>query len=296
MSEPTPIALLFIAVGFGLATVAVFFALTTLWRGVPPDQRGNMDRPPAAIRLLWPAIRLFSHFLGSRLAVDRLVATQKRLQGAGLDYMLLPEQFFGVQATSAALALILAIVLLPLAPLHFLAWLLLLPLAGFFYPLLWLRDRRTRRRQEILRLLPVYLDFISMAVEAGLNLSGAIAQVVEKGPPGTLRFEFSRVLREIRSGLSRADALRRLAERVDLAPMYSFVGAVIQTERTGGSFGPVLKAMANQRRTERFQAAEKIAMEAPVKLIAPLVLFIFPVTFIILAFPLVMKFLSSGTL
>jgi tight adherence protein C len=90
--------------------------------------------------------------------------------------------------------------------------------------------------------------------------------------------------------------LRRLAERVDLAPMYSFVGAVIQTERTGGSFGPVLKAMANQRRTERFQAAEKIAMEAPVKLIAPLVLFIFPVTFIILAFPLVMKFLSSGTL
>jgi tight adherence protein C len=87
-----------------------------------------------------------------------------------------------------------------------------------------------------------------------------------------------------------------MADRADVDPVYSFVGAVIQAERSGGSVGPVLKSMANQRRTERFQAAEKLAMEAPVKLVGPLVLFIFPVTFIVLAFPLVMKFLSQGTL
>jgi tight adherence protein C len=283
-----------VALGIGLATILLFWAVATLWRTLPPDQREYLDPPPAPIRLLWPLVRFFGHFLGAWVAVDRLQSIQQRLRGAGLDYMLLPEQFFGLQATAAFIALLLGIPLLALnlpgGPL----WLVLLPVIGFYYPWLWVRDTRLRRRKAILKMLPVFLDFISMAVEAGLNLSGAIAQVVEKSPPGPLRFEFSRVLREIRAGVSRADALRRMADRADLDPVYSFVGAIIQAERSGGSLGPVLKAMAHQRRTERFQAAEKLAMEAPVKLVGPLVLFIFPVTFIVLAFPLVMKFLSQG--
>jgi tight adherence protein C len=296
MSEMLPIPLLLIAAGFGIAAAALFYAVAGLWSKLPPDQRENMDRPPLPVRLLWPLVCFFSYFIGSRLPVDRLQIVQKRLQGAGLDYMLLPEQFFGLQASSASLFLLLATLLFPFVPSAWLVWLALLPVAGFFYPWLWVVDTRARRRRAIQKMLPVYLDFISMAVEAGLNLSGAISQVVEKGPQGALRFEFSRVLREIRSGLSRADALRRMADRTDLAPMYSFVSTVIQAERTGGSLGPTLKTMANQRRIERFQAAEKIAMEAPVKLVGPLVLFIFPVTFIVLAFPLAMKFLSQGTL
>lgn len=296
MSNTQPLLLILIACAFGIAVVALFFALANLWTALPDEERENMDRPPLPIRLLWPLVRMFSYFFGSRLPVDRLQAIQKRLQGAGLDYMLLPEQFAGVQATSAALALVMAALLFPLIPAAFRLWLLVLPLAGYFYPWLWVVDTRARRRRAIQKMLPVYLDFISMAVEAGLNLSGAISQVVEKGPAGALRFEFSRVLREIRSGLSRADAMRRMADRVDLDPMYSFVSTVIQAERTGGSLGPTLKIMAGQRRIERFQAAEKIAMEAPVKLVGPLVLFIFPVTFIVLAFPLVMKYLSQGTL
>jgi tight adherence protein C len=295
MSEPN-YATLFIALGIGLAVTLLLAAVVNLWRALPPEQRENLDPPPRPVRLLWPLIRFFSHFLGTRLPVDRLQSIQKNLQGAGLDYMLLPEQFFGLQATSAFIFLLLAVPLagmnIPGGPL----WSFLLPVLGFFYPWLWVRDTRLRRRKAILKMLPVFLDFISMAVEAGLNLSGAIAQVVEKSPPGPMRFEFSRVLREIRAGLSRADALRRMADRTDLDPVHSFVGAVVQAERSGGSLGPVLKTMANQRRTERFQAAEKLAMEAPVKLVAPLVLFIFPVTFIILAFPLAMKFLSQGTL
>ena len=291
-----PFFQLLVALGFGLAVALLFLTVVTLWRDLPADQNENLDRPPRPIALLWPLVRFYGYFLGNHLPVTRLQAIQKTLQGAGLDYMLLPQQFFGLQATSASIALLFAFLLLPVAPIHALLWLALLPVAGFFYPLLWVRDTRLRRRKAILKMLPVFLDFISMAVEAGLNLSGAIAQVVEKGPPGPLRFEFSRVLREIRAGLSRADALRRMADRADLDPVYSFVGAIIQAERSGGSLGPVLKSMATQRRTERFQMVEKIAMEAPVKLVAPLVLFIFPVTFIILAFPLVMKFMAQGTL
>ncbi len=285
-----------IAAGFGISAAILFHAVATLLSGLPPEPRDNMDRPPGPVRLLWPVVRLFSQVAGARLSVYRLQSIQKRLQGAGLDYMLLPEQFVGLQAASATGFLIVALLLLPLTPAPFRGSLALLPAAGFFYPWLWVIDTRARRRRAIQKMLPVYLDFISMAVEAGLNLSGAISQVVAKGPPGALCFEFSRVLREIRSGLSRADALRRMAERIDLPAIHSFVGAVIQAERAGGSLGPVLKTMAGQRRIERFQEAEKIAMEAPVKLVGPLVLFIFPVTFIVLAFPLVMKYMNHGTL
>ena len=96
--------------------------------------------------------------------------------------------------------------------------------------------------------------------------------------------------------MSRADALRRMAERLDITEVTSFISAVVQAERMGASLGGVLRLQAEQRREERFQRAEKAAMEAPIKLVFPLIAFIFPVTFIILAFPIAMKFLGQGIL
>ncbi len=148
----------------------------------------------------------------------------------------------------------------------------------------------------MVRALPVYLDFITMCVEAGLNLAGAFGQALEKAPRGPLRNEIAIVLRDLRAGLSRAEALRRMADRLDIAEITGFISAVIQAEKMGASLATVLRLQAEQRRDERFQRAEKQAMEAPIKLVGPLVLFIFPVTFIVLAFPIVMKFLSEGIL
>jgi tight adherence protein C len=135
-----------------------------------------------------------------------------------------------------------------------------------------------------------------MCVEAGLNFQGALTQAMEKAPPGALRNEFAIVLRDMRSGLARADALRRMADRLDIGEITSFVSAIIQAEKMGASLANVLRVQAEQRRAERFQRAEKMAMEAPVKLVAPLIIFIFPVTFIILGFPIVMKFMGEGML
>ena len=101
-------------------------------------------------------------------------------------------------------------------------------------------------------------------------------------------------MRDIRAGASRADALTRMAERLDIKAVSAFVRAVIQAEKLGSSMSKVLKVQSDQRRNERFQRAEKLAMEAPVKLIFPLMAFIFPVTFMILAFPIVMKFMHQG--
>ncbi len=119
---------------------------------------------------------------------------------------------------------------------------------------------------------------------------------MEKATPGPLRNEFAVVLRDLRAGLSRADALRRMAERLDIQEITGFVSSIVQAEKMGASLGNVLRVQSDQRRSERFQRAEKQAMEAPVKLVFPLVLFIFPVTFIILLFPIAMKFVGEGML
>jgi len=133
-------------------------------------------------------------------------------------------------------------------------------------------------------------------VESGLNLQGALGQAMEKAPPGPLRNEFAIVLRDLRSGLSRAEALRRMADRLDISEITSFVSSIVQAEKMGASLATVLRLQSEQRRSERFLRAEKMAMEAPVKLVGPLIIFIFPVTFIVLGFPIVMKFMAEGLL
>ena len=167
-------------------------------------------------------------------------------------------------------------------------------LFGWYYPAIWLRDRLGLRRRELLKTLPFYLDIITLCVEAGLNMSGAINQAVAKGPKGALREEFQRVLRDIRAGKPRATALRDMAGRLNETSVTNFTIAVIQAESMGMSMGPILRAQADQRRIERFLRAEKLAMEAPVKMLFPLIAFIFPCTFIVLFFPIVMKFMDSG--
>ena len=117
---------------------------------------------------------------------------------------------------------------------------------------------------------------------------------VLKGPKGAMRDEFQRLLRDIRAGKSRATSMRDMAERLNEAPISHFVTAVIQAEKMGMNLGPVLRAQAEQRRVERFHRAEKLAMEAPVKMLLPLIAFIFPCTFIVLFFPIAMQFMHSG--
>ena len=154
-----------------------------------------------------------------------------------------------------------------------------------------LRARRYKAEQKA---LPVDLDFITLAVEAGLNLTGAINQAMDKGPMGPLRHEFFMVVRDLRSGLPRADALRRMEKRLAMMEITSMVGTIIQAEKMGARLGSALRSQAEQRRTERFQRAEKLAMEAPVKLIGPLMIFIFPITCVVIGFPIVVKYMSSG--
>ena len=125
-------------------------------------------------------------------------------------------------------------------------------------------------------------------------MQGALAQAVVKRPAGVLREELQRVMRDMRAGKPRAVALRDMAQRLNEASITSFTSGVIQAESMGMNLGSVLRAQADRRCSERFLGAEKLAMEAPVKMLFPLIAFIFPCTFLVIFFPIVMKFTHSG--
>lgn len=166
--------------------------------------------------------------------------------------------------------------------------------AGFALPLLWLRDRVRERHRAITRALPYTLDLLTLAVEAGLDFAAALARVVERGRAGPLRDELALVQRQLRLGKTREEALRALMERVDLLALSSFVRAVIQADRMGTRLGGVLRVQAAQLRQERSMRAERLAGEAPVKMLFPLLACIFPTVFLVLFGPIVFAFVVGG--
>jgi tight adherence protein C len=277
-----------------LSVLLLFFAANEAGKTVPGDDREFMDPLPPLLQFIWPLVRIIAYYICARLPYRFLLVEEKRIQKNGVGYLMIAEEFEALRIIGAVVFLALGFLLLNLVNLWH-PWLLPLFIGlGLLYPDIWIRDIRTRQVDAVLRTLPAYLDFITMAVEAGLNFSGAIEQARKKGPGGPLVNEFGIILRDLRSGLNRAQALTRMARRLDIYEVTSFVNAVIQAEKMGSSLASVLKVQAKQRRVERFQRAEKKAMEAPVKLVGPLMLFIFPTTFIVLAFPLVMKVIHGG--
>lgn len=266
---------------------------------VPIDDRNYQDPLPGGLRLLWPLVTVATRLAGPRLSPASLEKTHRALQAAGQDFVLTPEEFAGLRIVAAAIAAVVAALVALMLDAG--APMLLSAVAGggalgWAYPVLWLAERRKLRQRVVIRDLPVFLDFITMAVEAGLNITGAIEQAVAKGPAGPLAQEFSRMLRDIRAGLPRAEALKRLAERMDVQQIGSFTSSLIQADRVGASLGPTLRAQAAQRREERFLRAEKLALEAPVKMMLPLVMFFFPLVFIVLGYFIYLQMKQQGVL
>jgi tight adherence protein C len=163
---------------------------------------------------------------------------------------------------------------------------------GFAFPNLWLSSRIQRRQKGVFRAMPDALDLLTIAVEAGLGFDAAMAKVHEKWE-NDLALEFGRVIHEIRLGKLRREALRDMAERLGVAEMTSFVAAVIQSEQLGVSMAKVLRIQSDQMRVRRRQMAEEEAHKAPVKMVFPIALLIFPSILIILLGPAAMLLLTS---
>ena len=285
-----------ISLAIGGFVALCFWQVWTLFRGVPAEDRHFLDRPALGFRLAWPLIRVLVHHGARFVGEETRRSVSLRLRRGGVEYSVSAHEFIAARIVSAAAFALFSALLLSM--LGHAAW-AFAPLAaagGFFYPELWLREVTARRQNAIVRTLPFYLDIITLSVEAGSNLTGGLTQAVQKSSESPLRRELSRVLRDIRAGRTRADALRDLAERTGERAVRNLVSGLIQAERTGSSLGPLLRAQAEQLRSERFQRAEKQAMEAPVKLLGPLVMFIFPTTFLVLIFLVLSKALQQGVI
>ncbi len=191
------------------------------------------------------------------------------------------------------------------------AWLLLLPrlatglgwlpvlllggaaaYAASSLPSFWLGRLISRRKQAIRRSLPEVLDLLCVSVEAGLGLDGAIQQVAERYH-GPLADELAYCLKEMNLGKTREEAWRNLAQRVNLADLNLVVSAIVQAERLGASLATVLRVQADDLRERRRQRAEEQARQVPVKLLFPLVFFIFPAVFVVILGPAVIQIIGS---
>lgn len=284
---------------FACTIIAAFTALTfaLLWRlidfGTPAAGRARRSahgRAPWCYLARWPFAPL-ARALAPLLPEHLRAGVGRALERADLDQSLDAEQWLVAPLlTGAGATLVLAM------SSHAGGFALGLELAlaaggGAALPWLALRDRVLGRQRQVLREVPGYLDLLALALEAGCGFGAALQLTVQRSPPSPLRAGMERVLHEVRSGSPRADALRRLDSRMAVAALGAAVAAIVQAEATGVSLAPVIRAQARRCTQQRFARAEKLAMEAPVKMLGPLVLCIFPCTFIVIGFPIAVRLL-----
>jgi tight adherence protein C len=269
------------------------------------DGQRQIRSLPVSFRLLLPFAGNIRVFRRSRYARLR-ESIDKKLVSAGYDTVLESADYL-------ALCLLVPLVITPVVIL--LVSLLtaripgemgigirdrqgLLFLCLFLYlvmrPRMWLTGTIRRRHREIERGLPFILDLLTLSVEAGLDFMTSIRRLIERRKVDALSEEFIRAVREMQVGRTRKEALKDMAVRAQQPDLTSVVTALIQADELGVGIGAILRIQADQMRIRRFQRAEKMANEAPVKLLFPLVCFIFPSVFLVLLGPIFLQMLKSG--
>jgi tight adherence protein C len=212
-------------------------------------------------------------------------AISLRLLGAGLVRRLSPTGFLAAKGFLAVGGALMGVLIVSATGSGLgLLFMLALGAGGFIAPDYFVSLKAKGRREKIRADLPDALDLLAVSVEAGLGFDGAIAKLTEH-MEGPLAEEFGLTLGEMRIGESRADALKRMSERVDAPELSSFTRAIIQADQLGTSLGRILRVQAADTRMRRQAAAEERAMKAPIKMLFPTVLFIFPAMFLIILGP-----------
>jgi tight adherence protein C len=280
-----------------LCVLGVFLLIRALWVMAPPRRLARPARKVLIVRILRPALRLIEPLAGVSLSREALRRSTEAIARAGLAHDLRASEFRALQmCSSVAWALFVGLVQFripgALEPIS----LAVASVTGFLWPGAWLRQRARVRLERARRQLPFLIDLVAMSVESGLPIGAALAQAVDRSPGGPLREEFLRAIGELKAGRSREEALTALSERVAQPALTQFVLALLAIQRDGGSVVHMLKTIAEQQRTDRLVRAEHQAMQAPVKLMFPLVLFIFPGTFAILLYPVLARVIAQGGL
>ncbi len=163
---------------------------------------------------------------------------------------------------------------------------------GWVFPRIWLKGKVKARQKLVIRAMPDAMDLITTCVEAGLGLDAALARVAEKSG-GPLAEELSRMLRDVAMGKMRREAMMELEQRIGVEELTTFINSIIQAEQLGVGVAQVLRVQSDQLRTKRRQRAERAAHEAPIKMLFPLVLFIFPAFLLVILGPAAIRIAQS---
>jgi tight adherence protein C len=244
-------------------------------------------------RVIWPALRNLLRFLGRLLPSRSAERTRQQLQQAGNPGGLTVLDFYGVRMLALLLACGVGFLLWTRAPdlLTGVRNVVLVILFAYVLPLYWLRTRIRVRKTDIVRALPDALDMLTIGVEAGLAFETAMIRVGDKWDNSLTR-EFRRAVAEMRVGMSREEALNRMAARCNVAELTTFIAVLVQSSQLGMSIASILHGQAMTMREQRRQRAEELARQAGIKMLIPLVFLIFPALFVAILGPAVPGFLQ----
>lgn len=263
-------------------------------RSATPDLRQIELRAPFADRVLRPLLRRL-YRMGRYLTPSSSIAQlQQSLIVAGLPGGLTVTDFLGLRFLAGAClsGLVFAMMVTRQSPFQAVLMAGGAFVIGLYLPNFWLKSKMKARQKAIGRALPDTLDMMSICVDAGLGFEAAIQKVAFQSE-NELALELRRVISEIRVGVSRADALRHLAARTQVPDVASFVAVLVQADRLGIAIRNVLTTQSVQMRIQRRQRAEEAAGKAPIMMMIPLALFIFPALFAIILGPAVPRLMSA---
>lgn len=246
-------------------------------------------------RIVLPIWIEYKKSFKKRIPGEKEARLERKLQLAGEPFGMTPVDFRMIQSTM--------IVVLPVLSGTY-SWLLqnetesiiLFGIGGLvfalFLPSFYLRQKMKTRNYLALRELPDVLDLLTVSLEAGLGFDSAISKLISK-KDGVLADEFRRCLEEIRLGKTRREALSGIRDRVGVEEVRNFIGSILQAEKLGIGMVQVLRVQSGEVRDQRKQRAEEAAMKAPIKMLFPLVLFIFPSLFIVLLGPAIIQIIET---
>lgn len=259
-----------------------------------PDERKMKMQRPASERLFRPFLRKLYRMGRYLTPANTIAELQQNLIVAGMPGGLTVTDFLGLRVlVGAALgALLFSVTISSQTP----AMAMLYSVGGFiiglYLPNFWLKSKMRARQTAVARALPDALDMMSICVDAGLGFEAAIQKVAFQSQ-NELALEMRRVISEIRVGVTRSDALRHLAQRTQVPEVASFVGVLVQADKLGIAIRMVLRTQSSQMRVARRQRAEEAAGKAPIKMMIPMVLFIFPALFAVILGPAVPRLMNA---
>ena len=251
------------------------------------DEFALLLKEPFITRVLRPIGTQLLGSFGSLLPSNYRDQIHQKLVHAGLSARFRAEELVTGQILAALLGVVLALAVgasTGASSGQRLLYLIVLPAMGAIAPSAWLNRKLEERRSAILRDLPDTLDLLAISVEAGVGFEGALGIVCDHFH-SPLADEFSRTLKEMELGLPRREALQNLKRRTEVPELSNFVLAMTQADALGMPIGRVLKSQADEMRNKRRQWAREKAAKLPVKIMFPLVLFIFPPVFVVVLGP-----------